>query len=366
MVVSSSFQKLCDNRGTRGTQASPTTASNTSGTQRANDGGFSNTTPPRGDHQRSPAPKMTATTRPHRLAHQSVSPIACSTDGALPAAARSATAARMAGISQGAGNPAIPHKASAPRPATMAKGAAENKRSRVSMGKSPTITPTCHHPQRQFRIDPAPRLAAHAYQAYISAMPIPANLLENNRKWSERVRRADPGFFSTLSNQQSPRYLWIGCADSRVPANEIVGLLPGELFVHRNVANIVVHTDLNCLSVLQYAVDVLQVECVIVCGHYGCGGVTAALGDERHGLIDNWLRHIQDVATKYANELDTLEGTAHSDRLCELNVLEQVENISRTTIMQDAWARGQKTAVVGGIYSLQDGILRDLGIRKEG
>jgi carbonic anhydrase len=149
-----------------------------------------------------------------------------------------------------------------------------------------------------------------------------------------------------------------------VPANEIVGLKPGELFVHRNVANVVVHTDLNCLSVLQYAVDVLGVECVIVCGHYGCGGVTAAMRDGKLGLIDNWLRHIQDVASKHAAELDPLEGEAKTDRLCELNVLEQVDNLCRTTIMHDAWARGQDTVIVGCVYSLRDGLLRDLGVRK--
>jgi carbonic anhydrase len=197
-------------------------------------------------------------------------------------------------------------------------------------------------------------------------MPMLRALIDNNRKWSERVRRADPEFFSRLSAQQAPKYLWIGCADSRVPANEIVGLLPGELFVHRNVANVVVHTDLNCLSVLQYAVDVLEVECVIVCGHFGCGGVRAALGTQRLGLIDNWLRHIQDVAAKHADELTPLDTNARVDRLCELNVVEQVENVCRTTIMQDAWARGRKTTVVGAIYSLQDGLLRDLGLRRQG
>lgn len=191
-------------------------------------------------------------------------------------------------------------------------------------------------------------------------------LFENNRRWSERIRRADPEFFTVLSNQQNPRYLWIGCADSRVPANEIVGLKPGELFVHRNVANVVVHTDLNCLSVLQYAVDVLGVDCVIVCGHYGCGGVRAALANGKLGLIDNWLRHIQDVAQKHAGELDGLAGEAKSDKLCELNVIEQVENICRTTIMRDAWERGQEVLVVGCIYSLNDGLLRDLGIHRLG
>lgn len=197
-------------------------------------------------------------------------------------------------------------------------------------------------------------------------MPGIDELLENNRRWSERIRRLEPEFFPTLSSQQNPKYLWIGCSDSRVPANEIVGLKPGEMFVHRNVANVVVHTDLNCLSVLQYAVDVLGVECVMVTGHYGCGGIRAALADGKLGLIDNWLRHIQDVAEKYHAELDGLEGEAKCDRLCELNVVEQVENICRTTIMRDAWARGQETVVVGCIYSLKDGLLRDLEIHRRG
>lgn len=196
-------------------------------------------------------------------------------------------------------------------------------------------------------------------------MPKLLSLLENNRNWAARMLEQNPTFFSTLSNQQAPRYLWIGCSDSRVPANEIVGLLPGELFVHRNVANVVVHTDLNCLSVLQYAVDVLKVECVIVCGHYNCGGVKAALKNEKLGLIDNWLRHIQDVATKYAGELDGLTEAAKADRLCELNVLEQIDNVCRSTIMHDAWARGQDTVVVGCVYSVKDGLLRDLGVRRK-
>ena len=196
-------------------------------------------------------------------------------------------------------------------------------------------------------------------------MPL-SELLERNRAWSESIRQAEPDFFPTLSRQQSPRYLWIGCADSRVPANEIVGMQPGELFVHRNVANIVVHTDLNCLSVLQYAVDVLQVETVIVCGHYGCGGVKAALADQPLGLIDNWLRHIQDVAAKFAPELNGLEGEALSDRLCELNVRDQVQNVCRTTILRDAWKRRQAVEVVGVVYGLHDGLLRDLGLHIDG
>jgi len=173
-------------------------------------------------------------------------------------------------------------------------------------------------------------------------------LLDNNRKWAaERVKR-DPTFFSRLAEQQAPEFLWIGCADSRVPANEIVGLDPGELFVHRNVANVVVHTDLNCLSVLQFAVDVLAVKHVIVCGHYGCGGVKAALDDSRFGLIDNWLRHIQDIMHKYRSQLDA-EASAEDrlDKLCKINVIEQVVSVGETTIVQDAWDRGQKLEVRG-------------------
>ncbi|HTO23258.1 MAG TPA: carbonate dehydratase [Spirochaetia bacterium] len=192
-------------------------------------------------------------------------------------------------------------------------------------------------------------------------------LLVNNRAWSERVTAQDPSFFPALSRQQNPRYLWIGCSDSRVPANEIVGLAPGELFVHRNVANIVVHTDLNCLSVLQYAVDVLRVRHVIVCGHYGCGGITAAHAGRSLGLIDNWLRHAQDVMQKHAAALAALAGEeARVNRLCELNVQEQVINVGRTTIVQQAWERGQPLSIHGWIYSLRDGLLRDLGVSATG
>lgn len=193
------------------------------------------------------------------------------------------------------------------------------------------------------------------------------HLLENNRAWAAEMVREDPEFFSRLSRQQAPRYLWIGCSDSRVPANQIVGLLPGEMFVHRNVANVVVHTDLNCLSSIQFAVDVLQVGHIIVCGHYGCGGVLAALRDDKLGLIDNWLRHIQDVRRNHQAELDALETEVerHS-RLCELNVIEQVANVSQTTAVRDAWARGQVLAVHGWIYDIGDGLLRDLGIGMTG
>ena len=186
------------------------------------------------------------------------------------------------------------------------------------------------------------------------------HLFDNNRAWSERIRRQDPDFFAKLSGQQAPAFLWIGCSDSRVPANEIVGLLPGELFVHRNVANLVVHTDLNCLSVLQYAVDALKVRDIIVCGHYGCGGVRAALAGTKLGLIDNWLRHVQDVNQKHAAELTRLTPDAREDRLCELNVLEQAINVCETTIVQDAWERGQVLTVHAWVYRLDDGILRDL------
>jgi carbonic anhydrase len=192
-------------------------------------------------------------------------------------------------------------------------------------------------------------------------MAILTDLLENNRRWAVRMTERDQDFFLRLSRQQSPRYLWIGCADSRVPANEIVGLLPGELFVHRNVANVVVHSDLNCLSVLHYAVEVLRVEHVIVCGHYGCGGVRAAMQNAKLGLIDNWLRHVQDVNHKYEPCVSAIADPERAaDRLCELNVIEQVVNVAQTTIVQDAWGRDQQLSVHGWIYALHDGLLRDL------
>ena len=187
------------------------------------------------------------------------------------------------------------------------------------------------------------------------------HLFANNQAWANNLRIQDPDFFGKLAGQQAPEYLWIGCSDSRVPANQIVGLLPGELFVHRNVANLVVHSDLNCLSVMQFAVEVLRVRHIIVCGHYGCGGVLAALEDRRHGLVDNWLRHIQDVRNKYADCLALVDSEpARVNRLCEYNVLEQVVNVCRTTIVQDAWSRGQPLAVHGWIYGIHDGLLRDL------
>ena len=189
------------------------------------------------------------------------------------------------------------------------------------------------------------------------------DLFANNSAWAAEMTRRDPRFFSRLASQQAPRYLWIGCADSRVPANEIVGLAPGELFVHRNVANIVVHSDLNCLSVMQYAVEALKVRDVIVTGHYGCGGVLAALRDDRVGLVDNWLRHVQDVRWKHRAQIDALATeTERHRRLCELNVLEQVANVSQTTVVRDAWSRGQPLAIHGLIYDVQDGLLRDLDI----
>lgn len=189
------------------------------------------------------------------------------------------------------------------------------------------------------------------------------HLFKNNRLWAADMTRDDPEFFRRLSEQQSPHYLWIGCSDSRVPANQIVGLMAGEMFVHRNVANVVVHTDLNCLSAIQFAVDALRVEHVIVCGHYGCGGVLAALQDSRLGLIDNWLRHVQDVQNKHRAEIEALKTEAERHRrLCELNVIEQVASVSQTTIVREAWSRGQNLTVHGWIYDIADGLLRDLEV----
>ncbi len=194
-------------------------------------------------------------------------------------------------------------------------------------------------------------------------MRVLRHLFANNRTWAEEIGRGDPDFFSRLARQQTPEYLWIGCSDSRVPANQIVGLMPGEMFVHRNVANVVVHTDLNCLSVLQFAVEVLKVRHVIVTGHYGCGGVLAALRGDRLGLIDNWLRHVQDVRNKHLNQITRLpDQKQQHDRLCELNVIEQVVNVCDTTVVREAWGRGQQLAVHGWIYGLGDGLLRDLGM----
>ena len=189
------------------------------------------------------------------------------------------------------------------------------------------------------------------------------HLFDSNRAWAQNILKGDPEFFEKLSRQQSPEYLWIGCSDSRVPANQIVGLLPGELFVHRNVANVVVHTDLNCLSVMQFAVDVLKVRHIIVCGHYGCSGVHAALYRQRLGLVDNWLRHVQDVREKYQAELLQLpDGAERLDKLCEFNVIEGVANVCQTTIVREAWERGQQLAVHGWIYGIKDGLLRDLNV----
>ena len=203
--------------------------------------------------------------------------------------------------------------------------------------------------------------------AFSSPMNSLPQLFINNREWSERLRAEQPQFFETLALQQSPEYLWIGCSDSRVPANEIVGLLPGELFVHRNVSNLVIHTDMNCLSVMQFAVDVLKVKHIIVCGHYGCGGVKAALESvtehTSHGLIDNWLRHIGDIAIKSASELSKISDPVQKvDRLCELNVEEQVRNVANTTIVREAWQRGQSLHIHGWIYGIKDGLLRDLEV----
>jgi carbonic anhydrase len=194
-------------------------------------------------------------------------------------------------------------------------------------------------------------------------MRILKHLFDSNQAWAEQIKQRDPDFFSKLSRQQRPEYLWIGCSDSRVPANEIVNLLPGEIFVHRNIANVVVHTDLNCLSVIQYAVDVLKVKHIIVCGHYGCGGIRAALEGEAHGLIDNWLGHIKDVYRYHQTMIDGIENEQEKvNQLCELNVIEQVVNVAQTTVAQNAWRSGQELTVHGWIYSIEDGILKDLDI----
>lgn len=194
-------------------------------------------------------------------------------------------------------------------------------------------------------------------------MRVLKHLFDNNLAWAEQMRSADPDFFEKLVAQQAPDYLWIGCSDSRVPANQIVGLLPGQLFVHRNVANVVVHTDFNCLSVIQFAVEIVEVKHIIVCGHYGCGGVRAALHDSELGLIDNWLRHIRDVHQKHEEALKEISSESERlDRLCELNVIEQVSNVCYTTSVQSAWRRGRALAVHGWIYGIQDGLLRDLNV----
>lgn len=192
------------------------------------------------------------------------------------------------------------------------------------------------------------------------------HLFANNRAWAASMLRSDAEFFAKLAQQQTPEYLWIGCSDSRVPANQIIGLLPGDVFVHRNVANVVVHTDLNCLSVLQFAIDVLKVKHVIVCGHYGCGGVGAALRRERHGLVDNWLGHVHDVVVKHEQRLAEIDDEARRHaRLCELNVIEQVVNVAQTTVVRDAWQRGQALTLHGWIYGIHDGLLRDLAMTVE-
>ena len=188
------------------------------------------------------------------------------------------------------------------------------------------------------------------------------HLLDSNRAWAEAETKADPEYFSRLANQQSPQYLWIGCSDSRVPANQITGLAPGEVFVHRNIANVVVHTDLNCLSVIQFAVDILKVRHIILCGHYGCSGVGAALTNTRVGLADNWLGHVRDVREKHGKYLGNVAGVAAANRLVELNVAEQVINIAQTTVVRDAWERGQGVTIHSWVYGVHDGLLRDLGI----
>lgn len=189
-----------------------------------------------------------------------------------------------------------------------------------------------------------------------------ANLIKKNRQWAEEIEKQTPGFFEKLSKQQKPEYLWIGCSDSRVPANQLTGLLPGEVFVHRNIANQVIHTDLNALSVIQFAVDVLKIKHIIVCGHYGCGGVVAAMEKQRYGLIDNWLRHIQDTHSQFKLELAKFSQPEQADRLCELNVIKQVVNVARTGIVEDAWARGQKLTIHGWVYGLSDGLIVDQNV----
>ena len=194
-------------------------------------------------------------------------------------------------------------------------------------------------------------------------MQILKNIFEKNKKWAAKIKESDPDFFRKLSKQQNPEYLWIGCSDSRVPANEIVGMLPGEMLVHRNIANLVIHTDINCLSVIQYAVEVLKVKHIIVCGHYGCGGIKAAMDNREHGLIDNWLRNIKDVYRYHQDQIESLKNQNEKfDLLCELNVVEQVSNICHTTIIQNAWKSGQELAVHGWAYRIEDGILRDLNV----
>lgn len=189
------------------------------------------------------------------------------------------------------------------------------------------------------------------------------HLLQKNRQWAQGIVAQDPEFFKHLAAQQRPDYLWLGCADSRVPANQIIGLMPGEVFVHRNIANLVIHTDINCLSVIEFAVTVLKVRHIIVCGHYNCGGVMVAMADRQVGLIDNWLRHIRDVRQKHADRLAAIEDDAQRrDKLCELNVIEQVQNVCYTSIVQEAWCRGQDVTVHGWIYGLHDGLIRDLGV----
>ena len=194
-------------------------------------------------------------------------------------------------------------------------------------------------------------------------MRVLKKLIENNKSWAGRIKETDPEFFAKLSKQQTPEYLWIGCSDSRVPANQIVDLLPGEIFVHRNIANLVIHTDLNCLSVIQYAVEMLKVKHIIVCGHYGCSGIKAAMENREHGLIDNWLRNIKDTYYDYQKRIESVQDPKEKlDLLCELNVIEQVANVCHTTIVQGAWKSGQALAVHGWVYSIEDGIIKDLNV----
>jgi carbonic anhydrase len=194
-------------------------------------------------------------------------------------------------------------------------------------------------------------------------MRILKDVFEKNKNWAEKIKESDPDFFTKLSKQQNPEYLWIGCADSRVPATEIVGMMPGEIFVHRNIANLVIHTDLNCMSVIQYAVEILKIKHIIVCGHYGCGGIKAAIDNKEHGLIDDWLKNIKDIYLSNKSKIDSIENEKEKENLlCELNVIEQVSNICTTTIVQNAWKSKQELAIHGWIYSIEDGILKDLNV----
>lgn len=214
-------------------------------------------------------------------------------------------------------------------------------------------------PNTKLKISSTNLQVRYAFRISMKSLP---NIFKQNQEWAEKIRTEDPNFFAMSAHQQTPKYLWIGCSDSRVPANQIMGLRPGDVFVHRNIANVVVHTDFNCLSVIQYAVEALKVEHIIVCGHYGCGGVKASLNPPKLGIIDNWLQHIEDIYSKFESQMAHLSEPEKFDRLCELNVIEQVYNVCRTTVVQKAWNSGQSLSIHGWIYALHDGLLRDLQI----